>query len=314
MLVSDLTIESEWVLKAVSHKLRRRILNLVYDYTFLSYTDLLRELSLTTGKLNFHLKQLTGLIDKHDDGAYRLTPIGNKALEILNQVNTISEDEEQVNYFQSLQLGLSLKEFQPGVEAKRANYLALSIYLTFFLWLPTVIVTGIVDFSLFGLLASNPAVYLRKILNTSIFTVLFLILLVFTFFFVKKYIESINYEILDTEFIIQKGIITKKRIVIPYRTITNLVIKRNPFDRLFGISKVLIQTAGESGTNNPEGRVIGVYYPHDLLEEILNLVRLLDPPIYLREKIPISVTPAAIRNLYSKILNQLKQIDEKLSE
>ena len=95
---------------------------------------------------------------------------------------------------------------------------------------------------------------------------------------------------------IHKGIITKKRAVIPYRTITNLVVKRNPFDRLFGISKVIIQTAGESASAQPEGRMIGIYYPHDLLEEILNLVRLLDPPVYLKEKIPLSTTPATIEN------------------
>ena len=90
--------------------------------------------------------------------------------------------------------------------------------------------------------------------------------------------------------------------------------KRTPFDRLFGISKIIIQTAGESGSAQPEGKMIGVYYPHDLLEEILNLVRLLDPPIYLREKAQISVTPATIRGLYIKILSQLQSIEEKLSE
>ena len=60
--------------------------------------------------------------------------------------------------------------------------------------------------------------------------------------------------------------------------------------------------------------MIGLYYPHDLLEEILNLVRLLDPPIYMREKVPLSVTPEAIRKLYIKILDQLQSIDQKLSE
>ena len=69
MIVPELTTESEWVLKAVSHNLRRRILNLIYDYSFINYTDLLRELDLSTGKLNFHLKQLTGLIEKHQDGS-----------------------------------------------------------------------------------------------------------------------------------------------------------------------------------------------------------------------------------------------------
>ncbi len=80
------------------------------------------------------------------------------------------------------------------------------------------------------------------------------------------------------------------------------------------ISKVIIQTAGEEGSAQPEGKIIGIYYPHNLLEEILNLVRLLDLPTYLKDKVPISVTPAVIRELYNEILKQLQAIDEKLSE
>jgi len=314
MIIPELTLESEWVLKAVSHELRRKILNLIYDYSFLNYSDLLRELDLTTGKLNFHLKQLTGLIEKQREGGYRLTPIGEKALEILKQVYSISEDEEQVNYFKTLQLGISIKEFQPAVEAKRANYLLTSLIFFLFVWFPSMLIVGLVDFSIPDISTDISSIALRKLVNASIFTGIILVMLLSILVWIKIYIESINYEILDTEIIIQKGVITKKRAVIPFRTITNLVSKRNPFDRLFGISKLIIQTAGESGSAQPEGRIIGVYYPHDLLEEILNLVRLLDPPVYLREKAQISVTPAVIRELYIKILEQLQSIDDKLSE
>ncbi|MFW9852629.1 MAG: PH domain-containing protein [Candidatus Thorarchaeota archaeon] len=311
MLVPELTFESEWVLKAVSHQLRRKILNLIYDYSFLNYSDLLRELDLTTGKLNFHLKQLTGLIEKQRDGEYRLTPIGEKALEILKQVYSISEDEDQVNYFQTLQLGITIEEFRPGVEAKRANYLAISLFFALPTWISLMFVAGFVDFII---IANISSIAFRKIVNASIFTGIIILVLLSILFLVKLYIESIKYEVLDTELVIRKGIITKKHTIIPYRTITNLLSKRSPFDRLFGISKIIIQTAGESASAQPEGRMIGVYYPHDLLEEILNLVRLLDPPIYLREKAQISVTPAVIRELYIKILEQLQAIDEKISE
>ncbi len=311
MLVPELTFESEWVLKAVSHKLRRKILNLIYDYSFLNYSDLLRELDLTTGKLNFHLKQLTGLIEKQRDGEYRLTPIGEKALEILKQVYSISEDEEQVNYFQTLQLGITIQEFKPGKEAKRANYLAIFLFFALPTWISLMFVAGFVDFKI---LTNISFIALRKIVYASIYTGIVILVLLPILFLVKLYIESIRYEILDTEIVIHKGVITKKRAVIPFRTITNLVSRRTPFDRLFGISKIIIQTAGESGSGQPEGKMIGVYYPHDLLEEILNLVRLLDPPMYLREKAQISVTPAVIRELYIKILNQLQAMDEKLSE
>jgi membrane protein YdbS with pleckstrin-like domain len=271
-------------------------------------------MNLSTGKLNFHLRQLAGLIEKQKEGEYRLTPIGRRSLDILNQIHSISEDEEQTVYFQTIKLGVILKEFQPGSEAKKANYIAISLFFLLFLWLPLVLTAGLVKFPFLGILVNHTSVVLRKFANAMTLTSIVLSILVLVLFFTKKYIESINYEILDTEIVIHKGIITKKRTVIPYRTITNLVVKRSPLDRLFGISKVVIQTAGESASSQPEGHMIGVYYPHDLLEEILNLVRLLDPPVYLKEKATISIKSAAIRELYVKILKKLENIDEKLSE
>ncbi|MHA2309382.1 MAG: PH domain-containing protein, partial [Candidatus Heimdallarchaeaceae archaeon] len=191
---------------------------------------------------------------------------------------------------------------------------AVSFFYLLFFWLPLVLIAGLLDFPFLGILVSSNSIPLRKFVNAMVLTSIVLIVLLSILFIVKQYIESINYEVLDTEIVIQKGILTKKRTIIPFRTITNLVVKRNPFDRLFGISKMIIQTAGESASAQPEGRMIGIYYPHDLLEEILNLVRLLDPPVYLKEKVSLSVTPAAIRELYVKILSQLQAIDEKISE
>ncbi|MCG3254678.1 MAG: helix-turn-helix transcriptional regulator, partial [Candidatus Heimdallarchaeota archaeon] len=72
MIISELAFESEWVLKAITNDIRRKILFLIDDYSFLTYTDLLRELDLSTGKLNFHLRQLTGLIDKKGEKTYIL--------------------------------------------------------------------------------------------------------------------------------------------------------------------------------------------------------------------------------------------------
>ena len=123
----DLAIESEWVLKAISHDLRRRILGLLAEGTSQTYTFLLLELGLSTGKLNFHLKQLTGLIEKQDDGSYILTPIGKEAINILNQVYSISENKEQTDYLKSITLGTSLKQIKPAPEIKKKWYFWLSI-------------------------------------------------------------------------------------------------------------------------------------------------------------------------------------------
>ncbi|NPD89714.1 MAG: hypothetical protein HGN29_13465 [Asgard group archaeon] len=72
--------------------------------------------------------------------------------------------------------------------------------------------------------------------------------------------------------------------------------------------------SASAATCTDNGEYGSLYTLEVEVEEILNLVRLLDPPIYLKEKVPLSVTPTAIRELYVKILNQLQAIDEKISE
>ena len=313
MLNPNLPFESEWILKAISHDLRQKIIRLIQVNEFQTYTELLQKLSLSTGKLNFHLKQLIGLIEKQDDGSYLLTNIGKEAIEILDKIQSIGEDKEKIKYFRNLALAKSLKEFQPAPETKRKWYIWISIIYILMIWMPLTIIVLVVDFTISNFLA-NIQNSLRKLGYIGILTGIIISLLIISIILAKLYINEINYEILDTEITITKGLIVKKRAIIPFRTITNLVIKQGPLDIILGISNVIIQTAGESAKSEPEGKLIGIYYAKDLIEEILNLVRLLDPPSYLREKIPIISGSKNISDLYLKILNELHNIDQKLSD
>lgn len=310
MLVPELQLESEWVLKAISHELRRKILNLISDYTFLSYTDLLNELNLSTGKLNFHLKQLSALIEKDSEGYYRLTTIGTKAMDVLLKIHMISDEEEERRKFEKFMPTITVRDFDPAHETKKRWYLVIfTLYIPVFVLL--ILVNSFVNSAYLGILVDYPQP-LRKFIYTLISIGISLPILAMILFLTRKFIESLHYEIYDTEIVIRKGIITRSRVIIPFRTITNLVVKRAPYERLLGLSSLIIQTAGEGGTSEPEGKIIGLYYPHDLVEEIMNLVRLLDPPEYLKERIPLSKTPQSIRFLYTQILEQLKEMKDKL--
>jgi len=313
MIVPELAFESNWVLKAISHSIRQRILKLIADNTFQSYTDIMQKLALSTGKLNFHLKQLAGLIEKQSDGSYVLTTIGNKAIDIMKQISSISEDKEQVDYFKSIILARSLKQFEPAAETKKKWYFWMLIIYGVFIWIPLIIIESVLDFNFLNIL-TNSQKSLRIIAYLAIFTGIILVVFFISCFIAKEYIDAIKYEILDTEIMISKGLVVKTRTVIPFRTITNLVIKQGPIDFLLGISNIITQTAGESAKSELEGKLIGIYYAKDLIEEILNLVRLLDPPSYLREKISFSTTSKNITTLYSQILAELQKIDEKLTE
>ncbi len=65
---------------------RRRIISLLNENGNLSYTDLLNALAISnTGKLNYHLKILNGLINKDEDGRYSLTEKGKLAVRLLDE-------------------------------------------------------------------------------------------------------------------------------------------------------------------------------------------------------------------------------------
>jgi DNA-binding transcriptional ArsR family regulator len=105
------------VFQALAHPMRRTILKIVASNSEgVSYTELISELGLSTGKLNYHLEQLGGLTTKNDKRRYVLTPLGVKAL---NQLGLIKrerspEDEKYLRIAQASQkysLQPALKSF-----------------------------------------------------------------------------------------------------------------------------------------------------------------------------------------------------------
>lgn len=83
----------EVLLNALNHEIRREILKLLKEGKK-SYTQLLNFFTVPTGKLNYHLRLLEGLIEKDTDNLYQLTAFGHRAWEILEKFRTeISEKE-----------------------------------------------------------------------------------------------------------------------------------------------------------------------------------------------------------------------------
>ncbi len=72
------------ILQAIGHSERRGIIRIIGVNTEgVTYSSILGETELNTGHLNYHLRNLEGLIEKRGDKLYRLTPLGLKALEML---------------------------------------------------------------------------------------------------------------------------------------------------------------------------------------------------------------------------------------
>ena len=81
-----MTVEFSNLHKILKDPTRRDIIRCLGEAGSLSYVDLMAQAKVTnTGRLNYHLKILNGLIEKQVDGKYGLTEKGRLAVQLLDQ-------------------------------------------------------------------------------------------------------------------------------------------------------------------------------------------------------------------------------------
>ena len=87
------------------------------------------------------------------------------------------------------------------------------------------------------------------------------------------YYRSLRYEVQDDEVVVNVGIWTKSVKHVPYRTVTNMQVKRDVVDRLLGIGTLNIQTAGMSGQKGAEERLVGLSDVQEVYERVAEELR-----------------------------------------
>jgi hypothetical protein len=98
------------VIKVLGHGERRTILRILENVPEgVKYSGVLGETGLTTSKLNYQLKEMAGFLEKGDDGLYRLTMPGRKAISVLNHMNEDLDPDEV--------------ELKPILENQRRSYI-----------------------------------------------------------------------------------------------------------------------------------------------------------------------------------------------
>lgn len=154
----------------------------------------------------------------------------------------------------------------------------------------------------------------------------------------QVYVNSIEYSVLGQsgeslpEIYVKKGIIDVTKKHVPLRTITNIASTAGPFDRLFRIGSVEIETAsssvGAAGTTEPEEKIEGVVFYEELRDYILRELRKLGTPYvtgtevvqptktgYTQERpvaLPESATTDEILITLREMRDILQRMDEKL--
>jgi uncharacterized membrane protein YdbT with pleckstrin-like domain len=93
-------------------------------------------------------------------------------------------------------------------------------------------------------------------------------------FLAGPYYASLSYEIQDDEVIVNVGVITHSVKHVPYRTVTNVVVRRDILDRwFFGLGSLHIQTAGMSGQSGAEEKLVGLPNVQEVYELVVRELR-----------------------------------------
>jgi membrane protein YdbS with pleckstrin-like domain len=103
---------------------------------------------------------------------------------------------------------------------------------------------------------------------------------------IPPYFRSLEYSVKAEsgetmpEIFSKRGIITITRKHVPFRTITNISSRAGPFDRLFKLGSVHIETAGYSGASQkgPEEKISGVVFYEEVRDFILRELRKFKEP------------------------------------
>ena len=74
------------LLSTLSHPLRREILAYIGKNGEQSFTDLMKALDVDTGKMSFHMRSLSDLLEQNSYGKYQLSNIGKKALRLIGEI------------------------------------------------------------------------------------------------------------------------------------------------------------------------------------------------------------------------------------
>ena len=220
------------------------------------------------------------------------------------------------------------KIFKP-TKAFRSKMLSQPIFLAASIWL--MIVLGFIGMS-FLVVYTDPAKYPSATENINVWigpvslwtAVSNLVWLIPVLIFISFYFRSIEYSVKTEtgetmpEVYVKKGIVTVTEKHVPFRTITNVSSRAGPFDRVFGIGSVHIETAGYSGSHQtgPEIKLEGIVFYEEIRDFIVKELRKFREPYVTGTEVvrPIEEPVPRMEGLDDEILITLREIRDLLRE
>ena len=197
---------------------------------------------------------------------------------------------------------MSAREFLPNSKYQYKMMLVITL-IGFLVLVGMGIISGLIALDDPG---AGLVVFGITILGVAIYWVIGMIISV-------PYYRSLRYEIQDDEVIVSVGIVTHSVKHVPYRTVTNITVKRDIFDRwFFNLGTLNIQTAGMSGQTGAEESLVGLENVQEVYELVVTELRRFRgamSPTTVQEELPADGSAAlleevqAIRKLLEKTAN-----------
>ena len=134
-----------------------------------------------------------------------------------------------------------------------------------------------------------------------------LVMWVISYPIIHLWTKNLTYIVRDDRITILSGILTKKEQNIPYRSITDFVLKRGPFDRYLGIGTIQVQTDGQStSATGYEGSLAGLIDYESIHVHLRDKLKSLHP-VFESTTISEPVIKSG-ENVLIQILKELKEI------
>ncbi|MHA2119325.1 MAG: PH domain-containing protein, partial [Candidatus Thorarchaeota archaeon] len=140
------------------------------------------------------------------------------------------------------------------------------------------------------------------------------------------YINALEYSVIAKsgetmpEIYVKKGLINITRKHVPFRTITNISSRAGPFDRLFKIGSIEVETAGQSGASSmggPEEKLEGIVFYEELRDFILRELRRFKDPYVTGTEVVLPEDEQVIRvgsSIEEEVLKVLQDIRDLLRD
>lgn len=132
------------VLSILSHKIRREILLILNDKGECTFTELMNTINIDTGKLSFHIRNLTPFLDQTENGRYKLSRAGEDAVRVIRDVESWAEIADVNRKAPEL----ALASYKRRASAFLIDF-SIMIIITTFLLLEPVLVLGSTNVAIF---------------------------------------------------------------------------------------------------------------------------------------------------------------------